>query len=229
MSGKSHHVVLLDFSSDGLRSTMLAPPVFLMRGFSPEDHLPLLPTDTTWRYLAGSDPEGDAWRGSDFDDSGWSTGLAGFGFGDEDDTTSLDDMRGEYSRVYLRAQLDPKALAALSEVQLAIRYDDGFIAYLGGSEVARASIQSGSGAEADGISSHEAKRWELFSLGSGTELAARLGEAPVTLAIEGHNRNKSGNDFSLQPCLVGPLIERALSHNEAQVLDDFSLKPRENR
>ena len=135
-------------------------------------------------------------------------------------------MRGEYSRVYLRASIDRSKLAAQEEVFLAMRYDDGFIAYMNGVEVARASIGSGSGANAEGIESHEASGWELFSLGNGAKLTALSGEGPMTLAIEGHNRNKSGGDFSLQPCLLGPLIEARSDFNRARVLDDFKLKPR---
>ncbi len=229
MSGKSHHVVLVSFDKESLRSQILAPPVFLMRGISPEDHAQVLSTDTTWRYLAGTDPEGETWRGSSFDDSAWSAGLGGFGFADEDDTTVLEDMRGEYSRVYIRASVDPAKLAAQAEVFLAMRYDDGFIAYLNGVELARASIGSGSGASAEGIESHEAKGWELFSLGEGAKLAALSGEGPMVLAIEGHNRNKSGGDFSLQSCLLGPLLETSSELNSARVLDDFKMKPRGER
>ena len=229
MSGKSHHVVLVDFNGEELHSQILAPPVFLMRGVSPEDHTPLLSADTSWRYLAGPDPESVAWRDPSFDDSSWPSGLGGFGFADEDDTTVLEDMRGEYSRVYLRASVSKAALAAQEEVFLAMRYDDGFIAYLNGVEVARASIESGSGPTAEGIGSHEASRWELFSLGAGAKLAELYSEEELTLAIEGHNRNKSGGDFSLHPCLLGPLIESSAEFNRARVLDDFKMKSRAAR
>ena len=229
MSGKSHHVVLLEFTADELRSQILAPPVFLMRGVSPEDHIPLLSTDTKWSYLAGADPADDSWRGTAFDDSSWPTGLAGFGFADEDDSTVLENMRGEYSRVYLRASLDPLKLAAQEEVFLSVRYDDGFIAYLNGVEVARSSIGSGSGALAKDIEAHEAKSWELFPLGGGAELASLSNGGPMILAIEGHNSNKSGGDFSLQPCLLGPSKESALGLKQTRVLDDFKLKARRAR
>ena len=163
------------------------------------------------------------------DDSGGASGAAGFGYADDDDTTLLEDMRGEYSRVYLRASFDPHQLAGLADVQLAIRYDDGFIAYLNGVEVTRSSIGSGSGPDADEIDSHEAKEWELFPLGSGADLVSRLGEGPVVLAIEGHNKTKSSSDFSLAPCLVGPPLERPPLLEEAVILDNFTLVPREDR
>ncbi len=229
MSDMAHHVVMLEFGDGYMNSRLLGLPDSHAVPFTPTNHVQLIPSDATWRYLAGSDPEGDAWRGSGFDDSSWSSGVPGFGYADEDDVTVLEDMRSEYSRVYLRTSFDPKQLSGLSDVQLAMRYDDGFIAYLNGVEVTRSSIGSGSGPDADEIDSHEAKEWELFPLGSGADLVSRLGEGPVVLAIEGHNKTKSSSDFSLAPCLVGPPLERPPLLEEAVILDDFTLVPREDR
>ena len=60
--------------------------------------IPFTPTildlDRPWRYLVGQPedlgPPAD-WADPDFDDSNWPTGLPGFGFGDDDDTTALQD------------------------------------------------------------------------------------------------------------------------------------------
>ena len=229
MSDMAHHVVMLEFGDGYMNSRLFGLPDSYAGPFTPTKHVQLIPSDATWRYLAGSDPEGDAWRGSGFDDSSWSSGVPGFGYADEDDVTVLENMRSEYSRVYLRTSFDPKQLSGLSDVQLAMRYDDGFIAYLNGVEVTRSSIGSGSGPDADEIDSHEAKEWELFPLGSGADLVSRLGEGPVVLAIEGHNKTKSSSDFSLAPCLVGPPLERPPLLEEAVILDDFTLVPREDR
>ena len=127
------------------------------------------------------------------------------------------------------ARFEASALAGLSEVQLAVRYDDGFVAYLNGVEVTRSSVGSGSGASADGIEAHEAKGWELFPLGTGAELASRLGEGDAVLAIEGHNKTKGSSDFTLDPCLIGPALERAPLLEDAVLLDELTLTPREDR
>ena len=171
------------------------------------------------------------WTLEDFDASDWEIAPSGFGYGDRLDIigTVLDDMEESYVSVYLRHTFEIENLAGINSMAFNMDYDDSFVAYINGVEVARASIGSGSGALAKDIESHEAKNWELFSLGDGAKLAALCGEGRVTLAIEGHNRNKSGGDFSLQPCLLGPLIETGSDLNRARVLDDFKLKPRRAR
>jgi hypothetical protein len=129
----------------------------------------------------------------------------------------------------LRTSFDPAQLAGLAEVRLGMRFDDGFIAYLNGVEVARASVGSGDGPSAEDIDSHAAREWELFALGSGAELASRLGTGAAVLAIEGHNKVKSSGDFHLEPCLIGPHVERPPLAEETVVLDEFRLVSRAGR
>ena len=229
MSGKAHHVVLLHFGPVELHSRIVSLPDPLLSGVKATGEEPGLPADATWRYLAGADPADEAWRGADFDESNWDEGVAGFGYGDEDDATVLSGMQGEFSRVYIRTLIDPALVAEFEEVQLAIRYDDGFIAYLGGVEIARAAIESGCGPSAEGVTSHEAGDWELFPLGSGAELAARLGPGPAVLALEGHNCSLTSSDFTLHARLIGPTKDLPADPKQALILDEFRLRPRSER
>src|SRR5262245_59516118 len=49
----------------------------------------LIPTGSAWRYFdRGTDP-GAAWNSAGYDDSGWSNGIAQFGFGDGDEATVI--------------------------------------------------------------------------------------------------------------------------------------------
>jgi len=151
----------------------------------------------TWRYFPGretpSDPP-DAWTGVDFDDSHWQTGPAGFGYGDGDDATVLDDMRGEYVSVYIRKDFTVSAPIGDGPVELVIDYDDGFIAYLNGQEVARRRMPDGPASHTTRASSHEAGSPETIVLSPAAEL---LVEGENILAIEGHNVSPTSSDFSL--------------------------------
>jgi hypothetical protein len=155
----------------------------------------------TWRFLRGveapSDP-GDGWTQVDFDDSLWETGPAGFGYGDDDDATVLDEMRGEYVTVYIRKEFTVSSPLGAAPLELVIDYDDGFIAYLNGQEVARRRMPDGPADHTTRASSHEAGSPETIVLGSPADL---LTASPNVLAIEGHNTSRTSSDFSLNASL----------------------------
>jgi len=155
----------------------------------------------TWRFFRGTEPPSapaDAWKGTGFDDSTWQTGASGFGYGDDDDATILDDMQDGYVTVYIRKQFSVPSVPADTPVELVIDYDDGFIAYLNGREVARRHMQDGAATYETTASSHEAGSPETIALGNAGDL---LQQGNNLLAIEGHNTSLSSSDFSLIPAL----------------------------
>jgi len=155
-----------------------------------------------WKFFKGTEPPGNppnAWKAIDFDDSNWQTGPGGFGYGDDDDATILNDMRYNYVSVYVRKEFSASSLPADEVIKLDIDYDDGFIAYLNGREIARANMPGGTAAyDTSASGSHEAGSPETFVLGTASEL---LNEGSNILAIEGHNTSLDSSDFSLTPAL----------------------------
>jgi hypothetical protein len=157
----------------------------------------------SWKFFKGTEPPSnppDAWTAIDFDDSQWQTGPAGFGYGDNDDATVLGDMQGNYVSVYIRKEFSGSSLSPDDVLTLEVDYDDGFIAYLNGAEVARANMPTGgaAGYNTTASSAHEAGSPETFVLGTTGEL---LNPGSNVLAIEGHNTSLSSSDFSLIPVL----------------------------
>ena len=113
-------------------------------------------------------------------------------------------MRGKYTSVYLRQQFTIPQATNLREMarrlRIAISYDDGFIAYLNGTEILRVGVEAGRGTEARGIRTHEANRcFEVFPIRRATNALKR---GTNVLAIEGHNTNINSSDFTLHPSLV---------------------------
>ena len=154
-----------------------------------------------WRYFRGTQAPPQDWNTRGFDDSSWDLGPAGFGYDDGDDATEINDMRNNFLTLFIRREfevVDPSDLASLT---LAIDYDDAFIAYLNGTEVARSNI-GGSGFDANANDSHEAGNVESFSLTGDIGL---LVAGSNVLAISGHNVDLDSSDFSLSPSLDGTL------------------------
>ncbi len=140
------------------------------------------------------------WASPGFDASGWKTGEAGFGYGDGDDKTLLDDMRNNYKVVYIRREFEIPEGTNARDLGLAISYDDAFIAYLNGKEILRVGVDFGSGKSAKGFSPHEANRkFEFFPLAGKQEL---IRAGTNVLAIEGHNANLDSSDFTLHPTVL---------------------------
>lgn len=124
----------------------------------------------------------------------WAIGPAGFGYGDGDDATVLPGMAKRYGRLAIRRQVElPEGIPADTRLYLRVNYDDGFIAWLGGKEVARRNV-TGSADGAKVPDDHEAGDWEEIILGKAGDL---LGGGGKVLALEGYNVNPSSSDFTL--------------------------------
>ena len=190
------------------KPTRLGPGKVQLAKVPAEVHQVIVPRGTTWRYFfkhhptkSGGKPD-LAWTLPSFSDWRWPQGPAGFGYGDGDDATDLEaDLRGKKRVVYLRRKFtlpeyfDPKSLA------LEISYDDAFIAYLNGEEVARRGVDHEFGPIAEDYTAHEADgKFERIPLRDLTKILKR-GEAN-TLAIEGHNISLDSSDFTLHPTLI---------------------------
>jgi len=73
------------------------------------------------------------WRNNDYDDSNWWTATGGIGYGDDDDNTVIRRINS----VFLRKQFTVVDKAEIAAAILTIDYDDAFVAYLNGVEIAR--------------------------------------------------------------------------------------------
>jgi len=102
-----------------------------------------------WLYHDLGSDLGTGWREPDYDDTGWDDGNAPLGYPDTDPAidTELDfgdDPGAKNVTTYFRRKFmlgsEPHHLASLD---MTVRYDDGFVAYLNGQEVARGCMPGG--------------------------------------------------------------------------------------
>jgi len=160
-----------------------------------------------WRYFKGvREPSPDpftglpttAWTRIEFDDSAWLTGRTGIGFGDNDDETVLKDMQYAYLSVYARKRFwvpDPSEVRGLA---LRIDWDDGFVAYLNGEEIARSGLTRAPPRFTDAASEpREVGEPETFIIDP-----RRLVSGTNIVSIQVHNVSLSSSDLSLAPELI---------------------------
>lgn len=89
-----------------------------------------------WSYLPAFSEPPSNWMTPNFVDDSWSIGPGGFGFGDEDDRTQIEAV----TALYLRTKFEIIDTSTILHALLHADYDDAFIAYLNGVEIARSNI-----------------------------------------------------------------------------------------
>ena len=159
-----------------------------------------------FKYLIPTSEPSSTWKTLSFDDSGWSESASGFGYNDADDTTII--PTGTTS-VYLRKVFEITDLSSISSLILDIDYDDAFVAYLNGVEVARANINGVPPAFDSGtIQDHEA---QMYSGGSPdrfliSDFSSILTLGNNILTVQAHNVSSNSSDFTIIPFLSAVFI-----------------------
>ncbi|MFZ8837041.1 MAG: CotH kinase family protein [Flavobacteriales bacterium] len=186
----------------------------------PEEHLliqasglnrPYLPINwqcpvvesVNWDYiLPTSNPNGQ-WMLPGATLTGWSSGPGGLGYSDGDDATVIPQTNS----VYMRHSFTIEEPADWGYMSLAIDYDDGFVAYLNGIEIARSQNMSGVAANYDSYASenHEATMYtggqpEQF-VWNEDEFLEWLLPGENVLAIKSYNVGPNSSDLSIRPFL----------------------------
>jgi hypothetical protein len=189
---------------------MLNSGKFLLLAASGKDRtaLPLfwetmISQNDTFRYIIPTTDQG-AWRMPEFDDSGWEPGRSGFGYGDGDDSTIVPNGT---MVVMARRSFVVSDLSAVKQLMLHVDFDDAFVAYLNGHEIARAEIGT-PGIPPDWNSPANSYNHEATMFQGGTpdsfscDSAIRyLVQGNNLFAIEVHNFNTSSSDLSCTPFL----------------------------
>ena len=143
----------------------------------------------TWQYFIGNSEPPSNWMTVGFNDANWQSGKGGIGYGDEDDETIIEPTYA----LYLRHSFTIVDVAAIERLILQADYDDAFVAYLNGVEIARANILGNPPKfNTETFNDHEATLYQNNTLESTflskEEIANLLRPNENVLAISVHNR-----------------------------------------
>src|SRR5580765_425618 len=179
-------------------------------GALPAPPTPLINHSDTWHYRPGLNnaPEAD-WTTADDTalDGTWTAAPGGFGYGDAGivgEATTLNAMMNNYSSLFIRRSFSIAAPVDPSQhVQLTVDYDDGYVAYLDGTEIARSPNVTGTPAynASTVTANHEASCCNApTNLPTTLDLGlvgSRLPVGPHVLALQGINGGSNSSDFHL--------------------------------
>ncbi len=172
---------------------------------------PLIVEGDVWRYFKGTQEPPAGWNSLSFDDSAWLSGPTPLGYENSSGyesqlATSLADMRGKYLSVFARREFtidDPAKVTALS---FTMDYDDGYVAYLNGVEVAAVSAPASRAWDEPATDSHEACCGTGAPTGpcppESIDLSGHIQDLVAgvnVLAVQVHNQSLTSSDFVFIP------------------------------
>lgn len=159
----------------------------------------LVKAEEDWKYSIGTSSISEDWNTNNFNDQSWLLGQGGFGYGDNDDNTIIGSNT---ISVYLRKTFDIQDINDISHLVLHADYDDGFVAYLNGTEIMRSNNFNTFFPSFNTITNnnHEAvlysggiPEYKLFSFDDVSDL---LVQGNNLLAVQVHNSGYTSSDLS---------------------------------
>ena len=186
-----------------------------------------------WSWLPGlseaSAPR-EAWRESAFDDSAWASGATPIGYGDPPFGTDLAEaeppMRRNYTSLYLRHTLEIPNPAMVVALEAAIDFDDGFILWINGVEVAAENPPEEPAFDARASRSHESGTYEVFDLPAPSDFIIA---GTNTIAVQLFNATPTSSDAKFDLALIDPVGIDTTPPSIAGLLPGFNARVRELR
>ena len=167
------------------------------------------------RYLNVTNTVTEDWTAPEFDDHSWKNGPTGLGYGDEDDATIVPGAQC----IYLRQAFNIANVSAVEKLLLHMDFDDAFVTYLNGVEIARANIGASGVRPLYNLSANEPREALMYQDGAPLmfDLQSFIGilqSGKNVLSTEVHNYGSSSSDLSIIPFLSIGYTETGLSSRQ---------------
>jgi len=178
--------------------------------------------NASWNYFVGTSNPPVDWNSPAFDDSEWSIGASGFGYGDDDDNTIIPTTLS----VFLRKSFTLEDTSALSGLLFHIDYDDGYIAYINGVEFSRANMgAAGTPADNNAVADNytEPALPQGFALPFTAIPHHLLRDGDNVLAVQVHNHSITSSDLTAMP-----FLSFGSASAPGTPLPDYLLKPEQS-
>ena len=162
------------------------------------------------RLLVPTSNIGTGWREVTFDDNNWSEATTGVGYERSSGYDNLigpggdveDETYDTQATVYIRIPFTLSTKESLSRLLFRMKYDDGFVAYLNGTEIASGNSPANPTWDSDASADHpdgQATTFEDTNLTERAESLLRVGNN--VLAIHAMNNNTTSSDLLALPRL----------------------------
>lgn len=159
------------------------------------------------------------WTSTVFNDAAWTAGQCGIGFGDGDDISIVPNGTVSY---YVRKSFNLVDTSIILNGIFNIDFDDAFVAYLNGTEIARSGLSATPPNFNDlSTQSHEAQMYqngspEYYFINQ-TLFKSLIRNGNNVLSIEVHNESAGSSDMSCIPFLNIEITNNVYNYNPTPV------------
>ncbi|MGJ8638608.1 MAG: lamin tail domain-containing protein [Opitutaceae bacterium] len=185
-----------------------------------------IPTTTTDGFTDGF---GVDWNEVNYNDNGWTSGIGGVGYETSSGYEAYFDidvesaMSDQYSSCLVRIPFDLSAgtLDGMAGAELQVRYDDGYVAYLNGVEIARRNFNgtpNGLSSASSGHNDGAAVVLETVDISEHFNLLNDGGSN--VLAIHGLNVSNGSSDFLISARMV---VSNVASSGDSGAISDAAI------
>lgn len=174
------------------------------------EHIIIIPEESDWKYFKGTrEPSARAgqWRMVDFDDSAWLQSNMTIGYGESFVNTTLNDMRGSYSTIYLRKEFNLFDVTNIDSMNLEVIFDDGVNIWINGINVLSENVM-GTELPYDTVTSNRTENHDFASY-SVSGLQNILMEGTNVIAVQVVNQSLG----SSSDCYINIRLTCQIGHN----------------
>ena len=155
----------------------------------------IMPGGRVWSYLDDDVDQGTAWREAGFDDSGWKSGGAPFGFGGVTGLEFATTIEMVRPTAYFRTTLNITDVDLIESFIFKLQVDDGAVVYVNGEEALREGFDAGEVVAHASLADSQRDEDEIKEF----EVSASLFvEGANVIAIEMHNASLGSSDLGFE-------------------------------
>ncbi len=188
---------------------LLLVSLFISTGtFESFSQTTLFAAGSTWKYNDLGQDLGTSWVNSGYNDSGWSSGMSEFGYGDGDEQTSVSfgpDSDNKHVTTYFRKTFYVSNPSQYQQIIGSVLRDDGVVVYVNGTEVFRDNLPAGTinnqTFAASTIAFFAEDDYHDFAFSPGL-----LNNGNNTISVEIHQDEASSSDISFNMSLSGSTV-----------------------
>jgi phosphodiesterase/alkaline phosphatase D-like protein len=179
----------------------------------------IIPTGSNWKYLDNGSNQGTTWKNSTFNDTSWASGNAELGYGDGNETTTINggSSTNRYITTYFRKTITGLNTSLFTGYSLRVKRDDGVVIYVNGTEVYRNNMPTGALTYTSLASTPASDDGSSFI--AATIAASAFVAGNNTIAVEIHQVLNTSSDISFDLEVTG--IE-TVNTNKNEVIYQWS-------